>query len=123
MTISKIIFRSALFTLLVGCIATSASAAESKKKKQPTKQAQEAGVMTVEGEVVAVFDDDYNLTGVRLLTFDGDTYHIKLDDKGKKLAVLDGMDVAVTGSLNKKLGKKKGEKWLVLRSYEELSWY
>ena len=79
--------------------------------------------MTVEGEVVAVFDDDYNLTGVRLLTFDGDTYHIKLDDKGKKLAVLDGMDVAVTGSLNKKLGKKKGEKWLVLRSYEELSWY
>ena len=93
--------------LAVAVLTTQMSAANEKEKK-----------VTITG-TVSVVNGKEALVSVTVTTDEGAMYKVVLDENGKKLAKLDGKNVKVVGTVEKK-GDKNPESWITVLSFEEV---
>ena len=76
--------------------------------------------MTLCGYLLTIEDGNGVVKSVKLIVAGRDedvTYQVTLDDRGKKIAELDGKDVKATGSVI----TKDNVKWLTVDSFKEVS--
>jgi len=75
--------------------------------------------VALRGYVLTIEDDNGTVKSVKLVVAGQDedvTYQVTLDEKGKKLAALDGKDVKATGVVT----TKDNAKWLAVESFKEV---